>query len=229
MVQAVLREEYALKNVRVWFTKKNAAKYISHLDLNRCMARAIHRAKLPIWYTEGFNPHPFITFSLPLSLGIQGKRESMDLRLIDKICEKELMDSLNSCLPKDIQVFNITEQVMKPKEISYALFEIEFMPEIVSAEDFELVLRDFMDRDSIIVEKKTKSGIKEIDLKLELKDFEIKEENGKIKLLLTLPAGNVNNINPLLFLNEFKKLELGDFPYNITRLNMFNKNLEVFK
>lgn len=228
-MQAVLKEEYALKNVRVWFTKKNTAKYISHLDLNRCMARAIHRAKLPIWYTEGFNPHPFITFSLPLSLGIQGKRESMDLRLIDEICEKELMDRLNSCLPKDIQVFNITEQVMKPKEISYALFEIEFMPEIVSAKDFELVLRNFMDRDSIIVEKKTKSGIKEIDLKLELKDFEIKEENGKINLLLTLPAGNVNNINPLLFLNEFKKLELGDFSYNITRLNMFNKNLEVFK
>ena len=166
---------------------------------------------------------------MPLSLGIQGKRESMDLRLIDEICEKELMDRLNSCLPKDIQVFNITEQVMKPKEISYALFEIEFMPEIVSAKDFELVLRDFMNRDSIIIEKKTKSGIKEIDLKLELKDFELKEKNGKINLLLTLPAGNVNNINPLLFLNEFKKLELGDFSYNITRLNMFNKNLEVFK
>ena len=47
------------KDVRVWFSKTGTARYISHLDLNRCMSRAFHKAKLPLWYTEGFNPHVF--------------------------------------------------------------------------------------------------------------------------------------------------------------------------
>ena len=53
---------------RIRFTKTGEAKYISHLDLYRFMLRALKRAKLPVWHTEGFNPHVYVTFALPLSL-----------------------------------------------------------------------------------------------------------------------------------------------------------------
>ena len=228
MEQAVLKEGYALKNVRIWFTKLNRAKYISHLDLNRCMTRVIHRARIPIWYTEGFNPHPFITFALPLSLGIQGKRESMDIRLIENMDKKELINRLNLCLPEDIRVFDVTDQVMKPKEIAYALFEVDFTPENIALAELTKSLNEFFEKDSIFVEKKTKSGFKTIDLKAELNKFEFKNEDGFIKLFLTLPAGNTNNVNPILFINEFKKLAGNSFFYDITRLNLYNRNMEIF-
>ena len=54
-------------NIRVFYHKTSRAKYISHLDIMRCMQRAVVRAGLPVWYTEGFNPHIYLTFSLPLS------------------------------------------------------------------------------------------------------------------------------------------------------------------
>ena len=63
---------FAMRNVRIWFVKDFECRYISHLDLNRTMLRALHKSKLPIWHTEGFNPHPFATFPLPLSLGFRG-------------------------------------------------------------------------------------------------------------------------------------------------------------
>ena len=44
-----------MKNVRMWFKKGGAAKYISHLDLTHCMGRALKLSGLPIWYTQGFN------------------------------------------------------------------------------------------------------------------------------------------------------------------------------
>ena len=56
-------------DVRLWFQKCGDARYISHLDLSRCMQRALKRSGLPIWYTEGFNPHAYVTFALPLSMG----------------------------------------------------------------------------------------------------------------------------------------------------------------
>ena len=47
-----------MKSVRIWFEKRGLAIYTSHLDMNRCLTRAVRRANIPLWYTEGFNPHP---------------------------------------------------------------------------------------------------------------------------------------------------------------------------
>ena len=87
-----------MKNVRIWFKKDYECRYISHLDLNRCMLRALHKSKLPIWHTEGFNPHPFVTFPLPLSLGFRGTNECMDVKLEDdNYSYEEIITKLNNC------------------------------------------------------------------------------------------------------------------------------------
>ena len=56
-----------MQPIRIFFKKEGRAKYISHLDLNRVMQRALRRACIPVWRTRGFNPHPYIAFGLPLS------------------------------------------------------------------------------------------------------------------------------------------------------------------
>ena len=78
-------EGFALKNVRVWFEKKGAVRYISHLDLTRCMSRGLKLSGLPVWYTEGFNPRIYMTYAMPLSLGVCGERECMDIRLLEEM------------------------------------------------------------------------------------------------------------------------------------------------
>lgn len=55
--------------VRIWFEKRNEASYISLLDLQRVMQRVLKRSGLPVWHTLGFNPHIYMTFTCPLSLG----------------------------------------------------------------------------------------------------------------------------------------------------------------
>lgn len=103
-----------MKNVRIRFEKTGRAKYISHLDLNRTMTRALRRAELPIWYTEGFNRHPYITFAAPLSLGYEGLRESMDFRLEEEVADGEVVDRLNGVMPEGLRVVSCAEAVMKP-------------------------------------------------------------------------------------------------------------------
>ena len=61
-----------MKTVRVFFAKEGRLKYISHLDVTRCLARVFKRSRLPIWYTQGFNPHAYLTFALPLPLVSNG-------------------------------------------------------------------------------------------------------------------------------------------------------------
>ena len=58
-----------MQSVRMVFAKEGRAVFISHLDLLRCVSRAFGRANLPVRYTQGFNPQPYLVFSPPLSLG----------------------------------------------------------------------------------------------------------------------------------------------------------------
>ena len=58
-----------MTTVRIFFEKCGEAAYISLLDLQRVMGRALKRSGLPVWYTLGFNPHIYMTFTCPLSLG----------------------------------------------------------------------------------------------------------------------------------------------------------------
>ena len=64
-------KEFAMRNVRLFYKKLGNMKFVSHLDMSRFIIKVIRMSKIPVWYSEGFNPHPYITFALPLSLGFE--------------------------------------------------------------------------------------------------------------------------------------------------------------
>ena len=98
-----------MKNVRIWFEKKGAARYISHLDLTRNMARGLKLSGLPVWYTEGYNPRIYMTYAMPLSLGVCGERECMDIRLTEDVPLEDIAPRLNAHLPAGLQALEATE------------------------------------------------------------------------------------------------------------------------
>ena len=108
-------------DIRVFFKKKGDARYISHLDLSRFMQRSLKRSGLPLWHTEGFNPHPYVTFALPLSVGQAGERETMDFRLTTPVPFEEIKKKLSDCMPKDLVITGVASPVYKAKEIKSAI------------------------------------------------------------------------------------------------------------
>ena len=98
-----------MREVRLRFSKTDRAKYISHLDTNRVFQRAFSRAKINLWFTEGFNPHPFMSFSLPLSLGVESLCENVDIRLLDDMTDSELKSRMNGVLPDGIRIVDVYE------------------------------------------------------------------------------------------------------------------------
>ncbi len=219
-----------LKNVRIWFKKQDECVYISHLDLNRCMLRALHKSKLPIWRTEGFNPHPFVTFSLPLSLGFTGENESMDVKLLDDEFDlSRIPGMLNPCLPSGIRVFKAEEPVMKPGKIAYGRFKMLFSDDGVSSAEIVRAIKDLLALDEIIVEKKSKKTVKDVDIKPYLADYSVSPQICGAELDITLPAGSVNNLNPSLISAAIKKYMNIEPECRITRLCLYNDKGEVFK
>lgn len=215
------------KDVRVWFSKTGTARYISHLDLNRCMARAFHKAKLPLWYTEGFNPHVFLTFAAPLSLGFEGRRESMDIRLIDEIPYPELIEKLNAGLPHDIRVYAVTETEMKGNDVANAEYVLR-----VEAEDPEALHRELLDvlaLPELPVQKHTKKGERTVDIRPYFADMAFEPENDCLKMTVRLPAGNQGGINPTLFLDAAEK-QLGHALHaRVERTGLFDAEFRPFQ
>lgn len=217
-----------MKHVRIWFSKTGAAKYISHLDLNRCMHRAVQKAGIPLWYTEGFHPHAFLTFALPLSLGIEGLRESMDIKLEGELSAEETIERLNTSLPGGVRVFAITEPVMKPGKISFASFTARVEPEGESVPALLESIRNLLARPEIIVEKRTKSGVKEMNLKGFLDRVTMTQEDGFVALEMVLPAGSTENVNPGLFFEALKKYG-GSEPFvRLTRTGLYDAEMQAF-
>ncbi len=183
--------------IRAVYEKRGRAKYISHLDLNRCMQRTFKRSGIPVWYTEGFNPHIYINFALPLSLGYESRCEIMDFNITEGVPFKELIESLNKAMPEGIFVSKIYNPTTKHTAIKYADFKITFSGDV--AESF----KNFMSRDQINTIKKTKKGEKEIDLKPDINVISLEETDGKTVLVLRLPAGTEKNLNPSLVTDLF--------------------------
>lgn len=219
-----------MKDVRVWFTKKDECKFISHLDLNRVMLRALHKSRIPIWHTEGFNVHPYATFPLPLSLGFEGERECMDIRLIEEYSFKEIKDKLNESLPSGIRIFDVTEPEMKAKEITFSVFKIKLTSESVNADELYKDINELFAKDEVLVEKKTKKkGFKEIDIKPHLDNYKIERNIGGAILYITLPAGSVTNINPLLIQKALERYYNINVYFDVVKTDMLDKNLKSFK
>ena len=141
-----------MKNVRIIYKKFDRMRFVSHLDMNRFMSRIIHKTNLPIWYTEGFNKHPYTTFALPLSLGFESDYEIMDFRIMDEeVSFESIKKAFEDVFPPYLKIVDVYSPVMKTGDIAFADFKIAFDE---MNDDLNLLLEKILSQKEIIVPKK---------------------------------------------------------------------------
>lgn len=219
-----------MRCVRIRFNKTGRVKYVSHLDVMRAMTRAVRRAKIPLWYTEGFNPHPYLNFLQPLPLGIEGFNEPLDIRIEGNIENSEIKEKLNNVLPEGIEITSVSEPYMKSNDIAFGEYEIIFDSE----EGLRDALEKAMSSGGLVCEKtgkvKGKKVIKEVNISENIKEYSIKEEDNKIILKVILPCGNTKNVNPVNLLSALcGYINKEIVPVNIKRLRLTDVNLIDFE
>ena len=218
-------------SIRMFFEKSGPAIYISHLDLMRCFERCIRRAGIPLWYTEGFNPRPFLTFALPLSLGITGLNESVDLKLVEDMPLDEVQRRINECLPTGIHINSISEPVKKNTAIAASIYDITLSCDDLSAGDLCSRLSDFLSRESIVITKLNKKKKQvESDLKPHIKSFSADTDGESVRLNITLSSGCTENCNPTLVLDTFaSQCSIAELDYSVTRVDVLDADGASFR
>lgn len=221
-----------MREVRLRFSKTGQAKYISHLDTNRVFSRAFARAKINLWYTQGFNPRPYMSFSLPLSLGVESYCENVDIRIIDDLTDEEIKIRVNDALPLGIRIVDVYDDFMDCHDIAYSdyVYKFEFKDNELALEKIKAVLES----DAIMAQKKAKQGkrrvLKETDIKQFIVKHNISIRDDNIILNIRLLAGPDKNLNPTLLFDTIIRLIDMDYEWkSIGRINLLTKDFKEYK
>lgn len=186
-------------DIRAVFEKSGRAVFISHLDLFRTMQRALKRSKLPVWYSQGFNPHIYLNFPLALSLGVASRTEFMDLSVTEIIDFNEARDRLNAVMPEGIKILSIAEPVFQNKDIGFAEYKMRF----TAGEDSQRMLEGvekMLAMEVIEIDKRSKSkGTVKMDIRPHINILGAEISDEALKVSLRLPAGGTLNINSNVF------------------------------
>ena len=147
------------------FGKQPRLRFISHLDLQRFFQRAVNRTGLPIAWSQGFNPHPVMSFGSALALGWTSEYEVLDIKLSAPMGRKRTEDAMRAALPEDLPVLEV-RMVEDRHPAPMALVRMSDYRVSLEGEGAPAVLAQipaFLSRETVSAVKKTKSGVKTIN------------------------------------------------------------------
>ena len=183
-------------NLRICFKKVGSLQYISHLDLVRTMHKIIVRSKLPLWYTEGFNPKPKMVFAAPLSVGTESVVEIMDLRLSEKVESELAVAALNANMTDELSVLHAYYPSTPLTDMKWLSYRIRIKT-AGADEALATACREALTSESVMISKKTKSGADtELNIRPLIKSVESAFCDGEIELFCILSSDPSSFLNP---------------------------------
>ena len=233
---------------RMRFVKCGSMKFIGHLDCMRFFQKALRRARLDVAYSQGYSPHQLMSFASPLGVGITSDGEYIDVEFysLPDLSLPDLVTYLNQFMTDEIFVTDIEIMPDGFKNSMSLLIAADYMVVEKEAgvfpENWQEKWLSFMEQQEIVIEKKTKKSVKEVDIKphilawdFSMDDFAKKngENYGTLhcdyegnSLFMRLTSGSETNIKPELVMQAFYAFcenELEPYSYQIHRMQMIFK------
>ncbi len=187
----------------VKYGRDDRVKFISHLDFVRCFHRAVRRSALNFEFSQGFNPHPVMTIAQPLPVCVTSECEYMKVGFVTNLSDKEIQEELNKSMPPGFTVFAVKQ--VEGKEIDLTKINMaEYITEVEC--DTPCDAKAILSKNELVVPKKTKSGIKDSDIRPYIYDVEtIGYADNVMTLKMTVACGNSYNLKPETVVSAMEK------------------------
>ena len=217
-----------MDKLRLRFEKTGRAVYISHLDLMTTMQRGFARAGLELKYSEGFNPHPLISILLPLSVGTASVCELMDFRLREETELESLPERLTAVLPEGIRVLEAYPAERKSALLKW--LKVAGTLEYDRGAPESRLLDEFFRQEAIVIEKKTKRGLGQSDIRPAIRSIAFRREGENLRVEAVVSAQEPT-LNPELLASALRQLrpELAPDFAEFTRLETYDREMEIFR
>lgn len=200
-------------------------RFLSHLDLLKMMEKALRRADIPMNFSQGFNPHPKISFGAAKPVGLASSGEYFDVELIEKMAPEEFRERLQKNYPEGMIVFETKEiEVGKPALmaiINGASYEVQLeLVKEISPQELEAKINGLFAQKEIVVSRISPKRKKMFDIRPGIFAIDFVFTNPReIVLKLELQTGNQGNVRPQEVLEA---LDMGPFrQQEIKRLSLY--------
>ena len=212
--------------LRINYTKEERLRYLSHLEIVRCMERCIRRAGLPFAVSQGFSPHMRTAFGWALGVGIASIDEYLDVMLTDYVAVPRVLASFEGVLPKGMRVLGAQYVAAGDKSVTEEFprsrYECVFACGNASLEQAQTALDELLSIGQITVVRKKKEKVVPFEGLLEnVPSFEL-DPSGALRIEMVTFTEGKGSLRPDLFCAELTKLahELGSAV--ITRVEQFS-------
>jgi radical SAM-linked protein len=184
-----------VQRLRVRYAKRGRLRFTSHRDFSRAFERALVRARIPMAYSSGFNPHPRISYTGASPTGAASEAEYLEIGLAEHVEPARLADDLDESLPDGLDVLEVVEA--PPGGLADRLEASRWRIDLALPLDVvESAAREFLGRSSVTVERMTKKGLRSFDsraavLALEVTGIDLGDDEGSrldVVLRHTVPA-----------------------------------------
>lgn len=216
-----------MSNYILKYARDERVKYISHLDFVRLFHRTIRRANIPFVFSQGFNPHPVMTVSQPLSVGVTSDCEYMKVGFDGEFLEEELVRRINEAFPPGYEIKAVKR--VEGKEVD--LSKIDRARYLVECEYEGSIDTDaFLQNKELKVMKKTKSGINESDIRPYIYALSVSDKtDAAITFDMTIAIGSNYNLKPETVIDAIEKycpqIKVGFFKVHRKTMTAGNKEL----
>ena len=216
------------KIIRAKYNKEDDMIFISHLDLQRLLQRAFRRAEINLSYSQGFNPHPKMSYGNALALGVESQGEYVDIEIEDDITVEEFLNRINEELPKGVKFIKAEEITPQTPSLSSEIVYGEYLFNIylespLSKELVKSKVLEFMRKEAIMITKKNKKGkLVENDIRPLIKTFDLVSiDDERVTFEAIIATGSKANLN----INILVPIILSD----ILGIEMDQREVEVIR
>lgn len=165
--------------LRVEFSKTGLMRYLSHRELMTAIIRALRRADIPVMYSRGFHPSPRLSFGPPLNVGVSGLKEYFDIEIGVRGLSLNIKDMLNKTLPEGITIRAAVPVDRSAPSLDSFIKRYKY--EIICPD--ALAVKDFLSRESFIVERETKGIKRTVDIRKMVESLEVIDK-GRLRIVL---------------------------------------------
>lgn len=189
-----------VQRLRMKFSKIGPTRYISHLDLARALERALNRARVPVSYTQGYNPRPRMQFASALPLGFTSEAELADIWLEEEIEPAAALEQIMSRMAPGIVVHEVWEVPLDAPAMQASTLEtayVAMVDDVIDRADLRQRVQSLLAAESVVRERRGK----EYDLRpliLELKVDEDEDDNLLLTMRLLLQPGKTGRPDEVL-------------------------------
>jgi radical SAM-linked protein len=153
--------------LRIRLAKQHTARFFSHLDIQRTLERILRRAELPMAYSQGFNPHPRMSFASALATGVSSEGEFIDVDLTEPVAPEEFVVRANRCSPPGLTFVEAREVPAKGDSL-FSLVDTADYRITLQAADVQVVadaVAAFLAADVVEVAKEGKRGTRLVNIR----------------------------------------------------------------